>query len=251
MSTPRSLPGLGSNVLWRVAGLLFLLLRLADTLLSRRELICVNEIGRRRGYPRATDPVMKLLLAASAAASVAIAAAIIAQPGGSGDRPAPPGESPEVAGPSGASPPAEIAPASGTTAPDLTSSGAATSVQLARGARSYRSLCLACHLPDGKGMIGAIPPLAGSDYMLEDRERAVRIVLKGLEGAITVNGHAYAGVMPALEGVLTDAQVADVLTYVFNSWGNKGDGFDASHVGRLRAAWRDLPGVVPAPLTGQ
>lgn len=202
----------------------------------------MNPAGKPGNFA-STDPAMNLLLPAFAAACVAIAAAFFAtRADEGGDRPAPPPI---------AHPPPEAAIAPWAAAPDPTSSGTATPAQIARGARTYRSLCLACHLPDGKGMIGAIPPLAGSDYMLGDRERAIRVVLKGLEGPIIVNGHAYAGVMPALEGVLTDAQVADVLTYVFNSWGNKGDGFDSSHIRSLRALWRGVPGVVPAPLPDQ
>lgn len=118
---------------------------------------------------------------------------------------------------------------------DLTSAGPATSAQIARGARTYRSLCFACHLPDGKGMAGATPPLAGSDYLFDDRERAIRIVLKGQSGPITVNGANYNGIMLPLEAVLTDKQVADVLTYVYNSWGNQGDAFDSDHVAKIRA----------------
>lgn len=118
---------------------------------------------------------------------------------------------------------------------DRTSAGQATAAQLANGARVYRTLCVSCHLPDGKGMFSVIPPLAGSDYLLTDRERSIRTVLKGVNGPITVNQVAYNGVMPPLEAVLSDHQVADVLTYVFASWGNQGDAFDAGYVGFIRA----------------
>lgn len=134
---------------------------------------------------------------------------------------------------------------------DLTLAGPPTSAQLQRGARTYRTLCLACHLPDGKGMAGLTPPLAGADYLFADRERAIHTVLKGLAGPIIVNGQEYRGVMPALEHVLTDPQVADVLTYVFNAWGNAGEAFDPAHIARRRAEWSNQPGVVvpPAPAT--
>jgi nitrite reductase (NO-forming) len=69
--------------------------------------------------------------------------------------------------------------------------------------------------------------------MLADRDRAVRIVLKGMSGpspsTATLNS-----VMPPQEAVLTDQQVADVLTYVFNAWGNKGDAFTADQVKAIR-----------------
>lgn len=118
---------------------------------------------------------------------------------------------------------------------DRTRAGAPTSVQMASGARAYRSLCAACHLPDGRGMAGVIPPLAAADYLLADRERAVRIVLQGLSGPLTVNNVNYTGAMPPLGAVLSDRQAADVLTYVFNSWGNSGDAFAVESVAVIRA----------------
>lgn len=143
------------------------------------------------------------------------------------------------------------APAAAEPLPDLTLAGPASSGQISRGARVYRMLCVACHLPDGKGMATVTPPLAGSDFMHADRERAILTVLKGLTGPITVNGQSYAGVMPALEQILTDAQVADVLTYSFNTWGNSGQAFDPAHVARRRAEWSHLPRVAAAPTTVQ
>lgn len=133
---------------------------------------------------------------------------------------------------------AAAAPSTATPPADATLGGPATPAQVNRGARIYRTLCLACHLPDGKGMPGLTPPLAGSDFLSADRTRAIRIVLKGQSGVITVNGAAYQGLMPGLESVLIDAQVADVLTYVFNSWGNCGEAFSASVVAVLRGQWR-------------
>ncbi len=119
---------------------------------------------------------------------------------------------------------------------DRTSAGLVTPAQMANGAKVYRTLCVSCHMPDGKGMFTAVPPLTGSDYMLADRERAIRGVLKGVSGPITVNQVHYNAVMPPLEAVLTDRQIADVLTYVFNSWSNQGDAFDPHFVGSLRAS---------------
>ncbi|MBA3850021.1 MAG: hypothetical protein C0502_08500 [Opitutus sp.] len=141
----------------------------------------------------------------------------------------------------------EAAPASAAPAVDPTLAGPPTPAQIARGARTYRTLCLACHLPDGKGMTGLVPPLAGADFMAADRTRTVQIVLKGLNAPITVNGVAYQGLMPGLENVLTDAQVADVLTYVFNSWGNTGEAFAPEHIAALREQWRALAPVVAPP----
>jgi nitrite reductase (NO-forming) len=115
---------------------------------------------------------------------------------------------------------------------------AAAPEQMARGARVYRSLCLACHLPDGRGFPGVCPPLAEADYLLADRARAIRIVLRGLKGPIVVNGETYNGDMPPLADVLSDQQVADVLTYAFNSWGNTGPAFHERDVAAVRARTR-------------
>jgi len=85
----------------------------------------------------------------------------------------------------------------------------------------YAQNCAACHQPGGEGLKGAFPPLAKSDYLMKDKKRAIGVVLKGLHGEITVNGETYNSVMPALG--LSDEDAANVLTYIRNSWGNKGD----------------------------
>ena len=80
--------------------------------------------------------------------------------------------------------------------------------------------CAACHQPDGKGVPDAFPPLAKSGFLNADKIRAVKIVTGGLNGKLTVNGQNFDGVMPAWD--LPDEDIANVLTYVYNSWGNSG-----------------------------
>jgi nitrite reductase (NO-forming) len=106
------------------------------------------------------------------------------------------------------------------------------SERMSAGNAVYVQNCAACHQPDGKGLKNAFPPLAGSDFLMADKKRAIRVVLEGLAGKIEVNGSDYDGVMPALS--LDDEDIANVLTYVRNSWGNKGDEVSASEVGGLR-----------------
>ncbi|ULJ64472.1 copper-containing nitrite reductase [Wielerella bovis] len=84
----------------------------------------------------------------------------------------------------------------------------------------YKANCLACHGVEGKGVEGAFPPLAESDYLNADHKRAIQAVVKGLSGEITVNGKKYNSVMPAVS--LNNEEVANVLTYVLNTFGNKG-----------------------------
>ncbi|MFK8045923.1 MAG: cytochrome c [Crocinitomicaceae bacterium] len=90
----------------------------------------------------------------------------------------------------------------------------------AAGEAVYKKTCVTCHQADGKGMEGAFPPLAGSDYLLQDKARAIKQVIHGSEGEITVNGMIYTGIMPAQE--ITDKEVKDVINYILNSWGNDG-----------------------------
>ncbi len=112
--------------------------------------------------------------------------------------------------------------------------GLTKDIQSERGQQVYLGLCFACHMPDGKGLPNVFPPLAGSDFLLADRDRAIRIVLKGLTGPVTVNGQTINSAMPPQEAVLTDAQIADVLTFVSNAWGNKGEPFTTDQVKAAR-----------------
>jgi mono/diheme cytochrome c family protein len=88
----------------------------------------------------------------------------------------------------------------------------------AKGKGVYDKVCVACHQPTGQGIPSAFPPLAKSDYLNKDVNRAIKGVVKGLSGPITVNGKKFSGAMPAQ--ALSDQQIADALTYVYASWGN-------------------------------
>lgn len=89
-----------------------------------------------------------------------------------------------------------------------------------RGKEVYNIHCITCHMEKGEGLEGAFPPLAKADYLMADKARSIKQILKGASGEMTVNGKTYNGEMPAID--LTDEQVSDVLNYVRNSWGNKG-----------------------------
>ena len=88
------------------------------------------------------------------------------------------------------------------------------------GERVFNTNCSACHMKEGQGVPNVFPPLAKSDYLNANKERAIGILLKGLTGEITVNGQKYNNVMPHLE--LSDDDIANVLTYVYSKWENKG-----------------------------
>jgi len=87
-----------------------------------------------------------------------------------------------------------------------------------KGKAVYTQTCIACHQANGEGIPSAFPPLAKSDYLNKDVNRAIKQVIKGSTGAITVNGKTFNGAMPPQN--LNDQQIADVLTYVYASWGN-------------------------------
>lgn len=101
------------------------------------------------------------------------------------------------------------------------------------GREVYNANCAACHQPDGRGLTGAFPPLADSDYLQGDRKQVLAAALFGLSGPITVNGVEYNAVMPSM-GYLEDAQLAAALTYVFMSWGNNGTAVSVQEVAALR-----------------
>ncbi|MFN4764259.1 c-type cytochrome [Gillisia sp. Q332] len=87
-----------------------------------------------------------------------------------------------------------------------------------RGKDVYSDFCITCHLSDGKGITGTFPPLDGSNWLTEKRKESIHAVKYGLQGPIEVNGENYNMAMAPLG--LTDQEVADVLTYVMNSWSN-------------------------------
>ncbi|MDO4880012.1 MAG: copper-containing nitrite reductase [Capnocytophaga sp.] len=90
--------------------------------------------------------------------------------------------------------------------------------QIEDGKAVYTRTCVACHQPQGQGLEGAFPPLAKSDYLNADTDRAIEVILKGLTGEVTVNGKTYNSAMPPQ--ALSVQEVSDVLTYIYNNWEN-------------------------------
>lgn len=100
------------------------------------------------------------------------------------------------------------------------------------GRETYMSVCQSCHMKDGSGIEGSFPPLAEADYLNENHKRAVSAVVNGLSGQITVNGEIYNSVMPRQN--LSDEEVANVITYVLNSFGNEGGQVTPEEVEEIR-----------------
>jgi mono/diheme cytochrome c family protein len=101
------------------------------------------------------------------------------------------------------------------------------------GKKVYEQVCLSCHMADGSGVPGLNPPLQKTDWVTGDKKRLINVLLKGLNDAITVNGEEYANPMPA-QASLSDQQIADVLTYIRNSFGNKATAITPAEVKALR-----------------
>lgn len=127
---------------------------------------------------------------------------------------------------------------------DLQPKGEAEVVMM-KGKLIFTATCAPCHQNDGAGMAAQnFPPLAGSDWvMAKDPSRIIRIVLHGLSGPITVLGKEYgAATMPPFRDVYTDEQVAQVLSYVRNAWGNKAPVVKPESVKSAREETKDRSG---------
>lgn len=118
--------------------------------------------------------------------------------------------------------------------------GDSLEARVSRGEAAYLGTCSVCHQRDGTGLAGVFPPLASSDFLVADKDRAIGAVLNGLTGAITVNGETYTGTMPALAN-LTDHEIADALTFVLNSFGNPGGEVSSEEVAAIRTATETAP----------
>ncbi len=90
-----------------------------------------------------------------------------------------------------------------------------------RGNEIYGDFCITCHLEKGEGVKNTFPPLANSDYLLNNRTESIAGVKYGQRGEIVVNGITYNSVMMPMG--LEDEEIADVMNYILNSWGNKSD----------------------------
>jgi len=105
---------------------------------------------------------------------------------------------------------------------------------LSAGKTVYTNTCLPCHMADGGGVPKMNPPLITTPFVLGDKSKLIGIVLNGFSEDIEINGERYSNIMPP-QIQLTDAQVADVLTYVRNSFGNKVSAVTVAEVKAVRA----------------
>lgn len=105
--------------------------------------------------------------------------------------------------------------------------------ELAPGKKVYDQFCKACHMDDGSGVQAMNPPLNGTDWVVGDKERLIKVVLNGLNEPVEIKGEIYQNVM-APHNFLDDRQIADVLTYIRQSFGNDASAIEASEVAAVR-----------------
>ena len=111
----------------------------------------------------------------------------------------------------------------------------ASDEQMKRGAAVYARTCIACHQPTGKGLPPVFPSISETPIVVGNPELPIKFILQGLMGPITVGGMTFNSMMPPVPGV-NDQDIADVLTYARQSFGNKGNPVSVDQVKALRAA---------------
>jgi cbb3-type cytochrome c oxidase subunit III len=110
----------------------------------------------------------------------------------------------------------------------------AASPRAAAGAKIFAANCTGCHGATGAGQPGIFPSLVANPYVSGDAKRVIHTVKYGLTGKIVAKGVKYDGLMPAWTGTLSDAQIADVLSYIRTTWGNKGSAVTAAQVSAVK-----------------
>lgn len=104
----------------------------------------------------------------------------------------------------------------------------------AAGEKVYTKFCISCHQADGGGVPHLTPPLINTSYVLGDKQALINILLNGLKN-VDIDEETYSNPMPPLGGILKDQQIADVLTYVRSSFGNKASAVTVAEVKEARS----------------
>jgi mono/diheme cytochrome c family protein len=117
-----------------------------------------------------------------------------------------------------------------------------------RGKKIFSANCQTCHQANGLGVPGQYPPLAGSEFTTGGSRRMAMIVLKGLQGPVTVKGQQFGtAVMQPWDKTLTDKQIADVMTYERSEWGNTASPVSAEQIAALRKELANHPNSFTEP----
>lgn len=109
-----------------------------------------------------------------------------------------------------------------------------TATPLGRGKLVYAAYCLACHQADGSGVPNLNPPLIATTWVSGSKATLIEMILKGSKGQVEIDGETFHNTMPA-QAHLTDQQIADVLTYIRKSFGNKASAVTPAEVKSIRS----------------
>ena len=122
------------------------------------------------------------------------------------------------------------------TSKDVAKENFITGVQQSKttGEKIFKKYCISCHMADGSGVPHMNPPLIQTKYVLGEKEDLIKIILNGI-GNVEINGETYTNKMPPLKKILKDQQIADVLTYVRKSFGNKAPAVTVTEVKAVRS----------------
>ncbi|MDB5109165.1 MAG: cytochrome c [Mucilaginibacter sp.] len=128
-----------------------------------------------------------------------------------------------------------FAQAKKTTVKSKSASAAPSAASMAAGKKVYSTICISCHQADGGGVPNMNPPLIKTTYVLGNKSKLISILLNGFNENVEINGNTYSNTMPS-QDFLKDQEIADVLTYVRNSFGNKASAVTVAEVKKGRAA---------------
>jgi mono/diheme cytochrome c family protein len=109
-----------------------------------------------------------------------------------------------------------------------------SAASIANGKLVYGKICISCHMADGGGIQNMNPPLIKTTYVLGNKAKLISIVLNGFKESVEINGDTYSNIMPS-QDYLKDQEIADALTYVRNSFGNKASAVTLAEVKKARA----------------
>lgn len=119
-----------------------------------------------------------------------------------------------------------------------TSLTAELKTSLLRGKKVYDQYCLSCHQANGSGVQSLYPPLTKTSFVLGEPSALIAILLNGLNEEIEINGEYYSNPMPAFSGTLNDQEMADVLTFIRNNFGNKATAITAAKVKAVKGSFK-------------
>ena len=117
---------------------------------------------------------------------------------------------------------------------DATGQDLADNEYMDRGKKVYDRVCLVCHQSDGSGVPMMYPPVIDSEYISGNTDSLIVLILEGMSGPVVIKGEEYNSIMPPQKDVLDDQELADLINYLRNSFGNSGEMVSPEQVAGMR-----------------